>query len=481
MRLGDTYYDYMMCALSIGCCHVGMYSISLILSFYALSIHQLCNKYIYKYISAYDILEISTSAARDEIKQAYRTLSKTHHPDKGGDASLFHKINLAYRALSDETSRVNFEKYGHPDGPQTRTLSFAMPDWLLHPTGNVALVLVLLYLGAFVGLIVWVVKYTTRTEAAHAKKALETSVAGADAQYIATNLTPTSTHLEVLFYIATTPENIAVSQADISRADELRAKRREVLSKQDEDKNKTGGGFDDLDLDAGGWADDDEEDEETKRRVELAKKAEEEKAKEAKRLAAATGKANSAENVKLEGIDDGVLGQQWVENTLKKAGKWPPELGSLAKKTFTNEKGRAVSPMDNRAVRRNICMTMGRLNAMMLNTHPELRKSSAAIRICISVMVVGALSLCPLISFSRFTHLSFVFFDVYLLLFLYSVSWRQGGYRSHILQVHYGIPSANWPPARSGSSGCHGCSFISSCKDDSRDCVHVQDRHHDSR
>jgi len=325
----------------------------------------------------YDILQISTSAARDEIKQAYRSLSKAFHPDKGGDASTFHKINLAYRALSHEASRLNFQKYGHPDGPQTRTLSFAMPDWLLHPTGNVALVLVLLYLGAFAGLIVWVVRYMTRTEAAHAKRALESRVAGADAQYIATSLSPASTHLEVLFYIATTPENLAISQADIARADALRAERKAFLSKQNEDEKKAGGGLKELDLDDGGWADDEEEDEETKRKAELAKRAEEEKAKEAKRLAAATGKANSAENVKLEGIDDGVLGQQWVEDTLKKAGKWPPNLGSLAKATFADETGKAVTPMKNRAVRRNICMTMGRLNSTMLNTHPELLSAGA--------------------------------------------------------------------------------------------------------
>ena len=319
-------------------------------------------------------MHISTSAARDEIKQAYRKLSKEYHPDKGGDATLFHKINLAYRALSDETSRANFERYGHPDGPQTRTLSFAMPDWLLHPTGNVALVLVLLYLGAFVGLMAWVVRYMTTTEAAHAKKVRDSSVAEADAAYIATNLHPASTHLEVLFYIATTPENLSISQADIAKADTLRAKRTAFLSKQNENEKKTGGGLNELDLDVEGWADDDDEDEEMKRRAELARKAEEEKAKEAKRLAVVTGKANSAENIKLEGIDDGVLGQVWVENTLKKAGKWPPNLGSLAKKTFADEKGKAVDPLKNRAVRRNICMTMGRLNATMLNTHSELRE-----------------------------------------------------------------------------------------------------------
>ena len=313
----------------------------------------------------YDILEVSTSAALDEIKQAYRALSKTHHPDKGGDADLFHKINLAYRALSDETARANFEKYGHPDGPQTRTLSFAMPEWLLHPTGNVAAILVLMYLGLFVGLIVWVVRFMTQSE----KKALENTVATGDAAYIASNLSPDSTHLDVLLVLATTPENLSISQADIERADKIRAERKELLDKEKKASAaaKSGGDFDDL-MD-GDWADDDDdEDEDTKRRAELGRKAEEERAKQAKTLAAATGKVAS---VKL----DGVLGQMWVEDTLKKNGKWPPELGVLAGKKFKNEKGRDVAPLDNRAVRRNICMTMGRLNSVMLNTHPDLRKS----------------------------------------------------------------------------------------------------------
>ena len=314
----------------------------------------------------YDILEVSTSAALDEIKQAYRALSKTHHPDKGGDADLFHKINLAYRALSDETSRVNFEKYGHPDGPQTRTLSFAMPDWLLHPTGNVAAILVLMYLGLFVALIAWVIRFMTQSE----RKALENTVASADAAYIASNLSPTSTHLDVLFVVATAPENLSISQTDIDRADTIRAEREKLLGKEKKAAAKSGGDFDDL-MD-GDWADEDEdEDDETKRRAELGRKAEEEKAKHAKSLAAATGKVS---NVKLEGLDDGVLGQIWVEDTLKKAGKWPPELGIIAGKKFKDDRGRNVAPLDNRAVRRNICMTMGRLNSVMLNTHPDLRK-----------------------------------------------------------------------------------------------------------
>mmetsp|Transcript_50583 Transcript_50583/g.60852 ORF Transcript_50583/g.60852 Transcript_50583/m.60852 type:complete len:159 (-) Transcript_50583:65-541(-) len=72
----------------------------------------------------FDILQLDTSANTTVVKQAYRSLSRIHHPDKGGDPNVFHNINLAYRALSDDVSRTNWEEYGHPDEPQTQTLAF---------------------------------------------------------------------------------------------------------------------------------------------------------------------------------------------------------------------------------------------------------------------------------------------------------------------------------------------------------------------
>ena len=37
-------------------------------------------------------------ASSAEIKKAYRALSKSHHPDKGGDPKKFMKISKAYAA-----------------------------------------------------------------------------------------------------------------------------------------------------------------------------------------------------------------------------------------------------------------------------------------------------------------------------------------------------------------------------------------------
>ena len=78
----------------------------------------------------------------------------------------------------------------------------------------------------------------------------------------------------------------------------------------------------------------------------------------------------------MEGIDDGVIGQKWVENTLAENGFWPPkDLGILEGAKF-NYNGKKVSALEHPGLRRNICMLMGRLNSMLLNTHPELCKSN---------------------------------------------------------------------------------------------------------
>lgn len=41
----------------------------------------------------YETLEVDKDADAKEIKKAYRRLSRTHHPDKGGDEHKFKEIN----------------------------------------------------------------------------------------------------------------------------------------------------------------------------------------------------------------------------------------------------------------------------------------------------------------------------------------------------------------------------------------------------
>ena len=72
----------------------------------------------------YSILGVDQGAAMGDIKKAYRKLSLIYHPDKNTGnkvaEEMFMKIAKAYEALTDETSKENYEKYGNPDGKQVR-------------------------------------------------------------------------------------------------------------------------------------------------------------------------------------------------------------------------------------------------------------------------------------------------------------------------------------------------------------------------
>lgn len=59
-----------------------------------------------------ETLEVDKDADAKEIKKSYRRLSRTHHPDKGGDEHKFKEINAAYEILSDEDKRKQYDKYG---------------------------------------------------------------------------------------------------------------------------------------------------------------------------------------------------------------------------------------------------------------------------------------------------------------------------------------------------------------------------------
>lgn len=89
----------------------------------------------------YTILDVSITASEREIKSRYRKLSLKFHPDKLPQdvtqaareemETAFIKINLAYKALTDEVTKSNFQKYGHPDGPQDVSHGIAIPKFLV--------------------------------------------------------------------------------------------------------------------------------------------------------------------------------------------------------------------------------------------------------------------------------------------------------------------------------------------------------------
>lgn len=60
----------------------------------------------------YKILNINRNATQAEIKKSFRSLSKQHHPDKGGDEGTFKEISEAYDTLSSTEKK---HKYDNPN------------------------------------------------------------------------------------------------------------------------------------------------------------------------------------------------------------------------------------------------------------------------------------------------------------------------------------------------------------------------------
>ena len=66
----------------------------------------------------YEVLGISKGASADEIKKAYRKLSKQYHPDlnkEEGAETKFKEIAEAYEVLSDDQKRARYDQFGHED------------------------------------------------------------------------------------------------------------------------------------------------------------------------------------------------------------------------------------------------------------------------------------------------------------------------------------------------------------------------------
>ena len=64
----------------------------------------------------YEVLGVSKTATKEEIKSAYRKLAKEYHPDnnKSPDAEKkFMEIQEAYDVLKDDQKRKTYDQFGH--------------------------------------------------------------------------------------------------------------------------------------------------------------------------------------------------------------------------------------------------------------------------------------------------------------------------------------------------------------------------------
>lgn len=79
-------------------------------SFRFLGVRRLFSGYSDK--DLYAILGVTPTTSKKDIKQAYATLVKKHHPDvKKGDDSMFKDINLAYSTLSNDEKKKEYDQF----------------------------------------------------------------------------------------------------------------------------------------------------------------------------------------------------------------------------------------------------------------------------------------------------------------------------------------------------------------------------------
>ncbi|OBZ91878.1 Translocation protein sec63 [Choanephora cucurbitarum] len=93
----------------------------------------------------YEILGIREGATLSEIKKTFKKLSLIYHPDKAKageeekNEERFIDITKAYKVLTDEDTRRNYEEFGHPDGKQSFTMGVALPKGLVEGNGMLVL------------------------------------------------------------------------------------------------------------------------------------------------------------------------------------------------------------------------------------------------------------------------------------------------------------------------------------------------------
>ncbi|CAG8481816.1 689_t:CDS:10 [Paraglomus occultum] len=97
----------------------------------------------YQIWDPYQVLGLSEGTPLEEIKKHYKKLSLKWHPDKVSEENkqeaeaIFIEFTKAYKVLTDEETRRNYEEWGHPDGKQAYTMGIALPKWIVEAQNNV--------------------------------------------------------------------------------------------------------------------------------------------------------------------------------------------------------------------------------------------------------------------------------------------------------------------------------------------------------
>jgi hypothetical protein len=209
-----------------------------------------------------------------------------------------------------------------------------------------------------------------------------------DISVLLSSLQPTSTSWDVMLCCLAIPSTVSWSCLDyervlVTRQLRIEQDQRKFLKEGGGDKTKKDADdvFDALFNDDSGWDDADDtmdtttDEHKTKRAAEVA--AEAKRKTDLEQLKKASGQGT----ILLEGIDQDVLGQLWVEEALRKSGVWPPKsLGVLSNRMFdfidpTNQNGTKKESLDalsHPGIRRTLCMVVARCNSMKLNGDSEL-------------------------------------------------------------------------------------------------------------
>ncbi|ORM41689.1 DnaJ protein ERDJ2A [Babesia sp. Xinjiang] len=102
-----------------------------------------------KRFDPFEFLGISVGATKKEIQKAYRHMSLRYHPDRNPNdpeaAAHFILVTKAYKTLTNDKFRQNYERYGNPDGPGMMKIGIGLPRFLVD-VDNQVLILTLFFI-----------------------------------------------------------------------------------------------------------------------------------------------------------------------------------------------------------------------------------------------------------------------------------------------------------------------------------------------